>query len=57
MQPSFWAQKEAKTAGAVFRAGSPPKKVSVGYFRPCTRKLLIPPQAEDKAKRTVRPLI
>ena len=45
IQPSFWSQKEAKTAGAVFRV------------RPCTRKLLIPPQAKDKAQRAVSPLV
>ena len=31
---SFGRQKKQKRQGAVFRTGSPPKKVSVGYLRP-----------------------
>ena len=46
IQPSFWTQKEAKTPRGNFPS------IPLG-----TPKLLIPPQAKDKAQRAVSPLV
>ena len=54
---SFGRQKKQKRQGAVFRTGSPPKKVSVGYLRPLQpENSSYPLKGKDRRKVIVRPL-
>ena len=54
---SFGRQKKQKRQGAVFRTGSPPKKVSVGYLRPLQpENSSYPHKGKDRRKVIVRPL-